>query len=77
MSVLIEVSIGTHTIRLWPNGESLRAELTWHDWATIHNWTLASLQWAANAAENDDDYIAAEAEFIRLMTGKKPRLRRS
>lgn len=76
MCVLIQVSIGTHEITLWPEGESLRVQSTWHQAVTIHDWTMAKLMRWANDAENDGDYVAAEAAFIIQATGQFAKLKR-
>lgn len=70
MTVLVQVSIGTHDITLWPEGESLRAVFTWHESVTIHSWDMARLMRWANDAECDEDYCAAEAAFIIQATGQ-------
>lgn len=77
MTVHIEVNIGTHTIELWPEGESLRVVTTWHETAIIHDWNMAKLIRWANDAENDNDYVAAEAAFIIQATGQFARLRKN
>lgn len=67
--VVIKVSIGTHEIELWPEGESLRIVTTWHKTVILHAWRLSQLIDWSNQAKNDEDYIATERKFIQLATG--------
>jgi len=76
MTVHIEVNIGTHKVELWPEGESLRCVMTWHETVVIHDWTMAKLMDWANRADNDLSYVDAEAWFCRFATGDFPRLRK-
>ena len=67
----LHLQLGTHAIRLYPHGESWRVWTQWHEPVFIHNWTLGKLQDWADAAENDNNYVMAEAKFIWLATGER------
>lgn len=64
MALCFKLDIGTHSIDLWPDGETLRPHFTWHKTVPILQWTCQELiRWAIDA-ENDADYVAAERAFI-------------
>ena len=75
--VHIELTIGTHVVMCHHEGETLIPQYTWHESEPILSWTLTQLETWTIWSENDNDYVKAEAKFIELSTGTKPRLKTS
>jgi hypothetical protein len=73
MNVQMQINLGTHQIDVDHEGETLLVRFTWHKQIAILSWNLTKLEEWAIAAEDDNDYVKAEATFITL-AGEKPEL---